>query len=76
MDTSGNPILGADITLSRSGFSDTIESTTCGQVFFNTGLGAHADYDVDVSASGYTSQTITGVNIDGTNTLAIVMVSA
>jgi prepilin-type N-terminal cleavage/methylation domain-containing protein len=76
VDTSGNPILGADITLSRSGFSDTIESTTCGQVFFNTGLGAHADYDVDVSASGYTSQTITGVNIDGTNTLAIVMVSA
>ena len=45
---------------------------TPGQVMF-AGLGAGSNYQVAVSAEGYTTQTITGINISGYNTLQVLM---
>lgn len=73
VDIDGNPIIGADVELSRSGFSKSGSTTNCGQTFFNSGLISALDYVVDVHASGYTDQTITDVSADGSNVLKITM---
>lgn len=65
VDGSGNAIPYASVTLSRPGFSDTLTASPCGQVFFNTGLTVASDYDLLVSATGYSTKSVIGVNIDG-----------
>ena len=73
VDTNNVPIVGADVTLSRAGFNDSKNSSSCGQAFFNSGLGNNADYQVDVSAAGYTNETVTNVVVDGYVTLVITL---
>jgi type II secretory pathway pseudopilin PulG len=60
----GTPIGGATIELSRPGYNTIVTSSTCGQAFFS-GLTSSSDYTLDVSASGYTTQSFTGVVITG-----------
>jgi len=71
LNTSGNPISGASVTLSRSGFTHTEMTSSCGQVFFNTGIAPETDYAVSVQASGYVDKNISDVVIDGTNNISI-----
>lgn len=63
--TSGGVALpGAMIAVSRPGYSSTLPASSCGQAFF-TGLASSTDYSVNVSASGYPSQSLTNVSISG-----------
>jgi hypothetical protein len=74
VDISGNPVIGADVQLTRSGVNQTKETSTCGQVFFNSGLSEATDYQVDVQKTGYTTQTVTGITVgDGTATLVVTL---
>ncbi len=68
-----DPVIGANVELSRGASNQTKTTTTCGQTFFNTGLSSAIDYDFDVSASGYVSQSITDVAIEGAETLNIIL---
>ncbi len=72
-DLAGDPVLGAVVDVTRPSFSDTGTTSSCGQVFFNTALSLQTDYVVAVSAPGYVTQTISDVNIDGTNTLTVTL---
>jgi len=74
VDTNQNPIIGAQVALSRGGFNISGIASTCGQVFFNSGLVSASDYEVTVSAVGYTSQTIPAVVIDGDESLVVTLV--
>ncbi len=61
---SGGTLPGASITLSRSGYTSTAISSACGQVYFS-GVTNASDYDLTVSAAGYTTQSFSGVSISG-----------
>lgn len=73
VDTSNNPIGGATVRLQNTGVDETEVTSVCGQVFFNAGLSSATDYIVDVSASGYTSENITDVEINGASTLSVTL---
>lgn len=59
---SGTKLINAEVRLERPGFSETIDSSTCGQAFF-TGLSSNIDYELTVTPSGYPAQTISAVSI-------------
>lgn len=63
-DDMGNLIPGASVTLSRSGYSQTVITSSCGTAYFG-GLTSASDYTVAISDSGYTSTNATGVSISG-----------
>jgi hypothetical protein len=56
------PITNASVTLSRSGYTQTLDTRNCGQAFFS-GLSAASDYQLDVSVDGYTTKTETALNV-------------
>ena len=72
-DTSGNPVLGADVRMRRTGFDVTKNTSICGQVFYNSGLGVFSDYSIDVTAPGYLPENVTGVSVSGNSNLVIVL---
>jgi len=72
-DTSGNPIPGATIDLTRTGFSDSGTSSVCGQYLFNSGMGINSDYQLDVSASGYLSETVSDIDVSGDTDIVVVL---
>jgi len=72
-DTNGTAIPGATVDISRSGFSDSATTGICGQVFFNSGLSAATDYQLDVSATGYTDETVSNVAVDGASTVSVTL---
>ncbi len=76
IDTNNNPVYGASVELSRPGLSETEITSTCGQVFFNSGLSAASDYEVEVQKSGYVTQTVTPIEIDGDEILKIVLIAS
>ncbi len=73
VDIDGNTIPSASVTLSRSGFSNEKITTSCGQSFFNTGLGSNSDYILTLHATGYVSQTISDVVVDGSNVQTVTL---
>jgi hypothetical protein len=75
-DTSGDAIANADVTLSRPGFSDTMTSSTCGGAFFNSGISSASDYDISVSAAGYTTRTITAYTVSGATAITVALSGA
>ncbi len=74
VDITGAPVSGASVRVTRSGYDQTKTASTCGQTFFNSGLSSATDYDVTVSRSGYTTQTISGVAIEGAQSLTVTLV--
>lgn len=74
-DAVGDPIIGADVTLSRTGYTGNDTTSVCGQTFFNSGLITETDYQVDVSAPGYTSEVVTDVTVDGASSIEITLSS-
>lgn len=64
--TTSELVTGAEITLSRSGFSATSTTDACGQAFFS-GLTA-ATYTVDAQLAGYTSVSASSTVSGATNT--------
>jgi hypothetical protein len=74
-DSSGTAIPDAELTLSRSGYTETLETSSCGQSFFS-GLNTAIDFALEVDATGYVSQTITNIDISGEDSLTVIMVDA
>jgi prepilin-type N-terminal cleavage/methylation domain-containing protein len=65
VETTGHvPITNASVTLSRTGYSQTLDTRNCGQVFFG-GLTAASDYQLDVTVDGYIAKTETAIDISG-----------
>jgi hypothetical protein len=60
----GTPVIGALVELELGAFSETKLTGSCGQVFFGS-LTADPAYTLDVSATGYTTQNLTDVDISG-----------
>lgn len=69
-DSSGNSLPGAQVEVSRPGFSDTLETGGCGQVFFS-GLSSALDYDVNVTLAGYVTATMSDVSVSGDTVVTV-----
>jgi type II secretory pathway pseudopilin PulG len=65
VDALGRTIPGAEVTLSRPGYSQTLYSNVCGQVFFTGGVSAESDYTLDVSVAGYANQSLSPFDVNG-----------
>jgi len=64
-DAIGRAVPGAEVRLNRSGYDVTQVTSTCGQTFFGSGVAAETDYDLTVSAPGYTTQVVSPLTVDG-----------
>ncbi|MCA9359882.1 carboxypeptidase regulatory-like domain-containing protein [Candidatus Kaiserbacteria bacterium] len=73
VDASGQTLPGVSVNLTRSGYDVTHITDGCGQVFFSAGVSANTDYTIDVSATGYTDETVTlfEVNADTATTITL-----
>jgi hypothetical protein len=63
-DSSGVPVSGASVTLSRSGFTKTVTTSSCGSAYFGS-VSSASDYQVSIAKAGYTSNSATAVTISG-----------
>ncbi len=68
----GSLVPNASVRLTRTPSYDTaLTSDSCGQAFFSS-LTAASTYAAMVSASGFTTKNVTGVNVSGTTRLSVV----
>lgn len=74
LNTEGNPIPGATVVLSRSGFSETQDTNLCGQIFIYSGVVVESDYDIAVSKPGYVTQNISTFSINGNTENVITLI--
>ncbi len=63
-DSSGNPVSGVTVTLSRPGYSGTTTSSSCAAAYFGS-LSAASDYSLSLSKAGYTTATYSNVPVSG-----------
>ncbi|HQU07845.1 MAG: hypothetical protein B7X04_02130 [Parcubacteria group bacterium 21-54-25] len=63
-DANGNSVSGATVSLSRTGYTSTHTTSACAGAYFGN-LSAASDYEIDISKSGYTNATFTGVSVSG-----------
>lgn len=63
-DAAGSPVAGASVTLSRSGFTRTQETSTCGAAYFG-GVPQASDFSLSVSKSGYAALSLPSVSVAG-----------
>jgi len=66
-------IPGAEVTLSRPGYNQTIKTDVCGQAFFTGGVSINNDYSIDITSAGYLDVNLTGIEIAGDVTQTIIM---
>lgn len=66
-DSTGTPVSGATVTLSRSGYSNTVSSSSCGSAYFGD-ISAASDYTVSIAKTGYTTTNFTAVPVSGQST--------
>lgn len=77
-NASGATVPNANVRIYRTAspaFDRTITSDTCGQAFFsgmNSGSGSSA-YSIQVSASGYTTYSATGVSVSGATSRSVIL---
>lgn len=64
VDSAGGAVAGAQVTLSRSGFSRVVSSSSCGGAYFGN-VPTATDYTVTVTAPGFTNFTVGGVTVTG-----------
>lgn len=74
VDNTNQPVIKAEVKLSRPGFSTTLKTGWCGQIFFD-GLTDSADYTLEISAPGFTTETITNLNITGEQVEKVILSS-
>ncbi len=63
-DSSGAIVPGASVTLSRTGYSKTAITSSCGTAYFGS-LTSASDYSINLSKTGYTTATINNVSVSG-----------
>lgn len=61
-DASGDPVPDATLTFSSGGYSDTQDSSRCGQVLFTTPAPGDA-YDLTITKPSYASQNLSGITV-------------
>lgn len=66
-NNAGAPVAGVSVTLSRSGYSNTILSSSCGAAYFGAITSAN-NYTVRIVKTGYTTSTFTNVSVSGAAT--------
>ena len=71
----GGFIEGANVSLTRTGYSENENTSTCGQTYFGS-LGNYSDYDVQVSKSGYVTEDVTDVVVSGDTELSVVLTTS
>jgi len=71
-DSSGEPIVGATVNITGS-LSRTGTTSWCGQTFFGS-MNDAPDYSFEISAEGYTTQTINPVVISGDTVQSVLLV--
>lgn len=64
-DAFGRAVPGAKVQLTRPGYDETRFTGACGQAYFPGAASAQIDFNAIVSATGYISQTINNIDIDG-----------
>lgn len=69
-DSTGSPVSGATVTLSRSGYTSTVSSSLCGNAYFGS-IASSASYSVQIAKTGYTTKTFTSVSVSGTSTYVV-----
>lgn len=63
-DSAGVAVPNATVTVSRTGFTQTVTTSSCGGAYFG-GLTSATTYTITVSKAGYTTDTNTNVTISG-----------
>lgn len=63
-DAAGAAVPGAEVTLSRGAYTETVTASSCGAAYFG-GLTTASDYTVTIHKSGYTDETFTSVTVTG-----------
>ena len=66
-DNTGTVVPHASVTLSRSGGSATVLSSSCGSAYFGA-LSSATDYTVSIAKTGYTTTNFTNVPVSGVTT--------
>lgn len=75
-DTTGRPIPGATVSLSRPSYSEVRTTGGCGQVFFVGTATVQVDYELQIVAPGYVTEVLPAVAIDGDVVTTIVLADA
>ncbi len=63
-NSNGIPVSGATVTLTNTGYSKTISSSSCADAYFG-GLSSSNKYTIVITKAGYTTTTINNVNVSG-----------
>jgi hypothetical protein len=69
----GADISGATVTLTRSGYTGTKLSSSCGNSYFGN-LTSAVNYTLTVTKSGYTTQTINNVSVTGSTLYTVTLI--
>ncbi|MHB8860445.1 MAG: hypothetical protein ACYC48_01780 [Minisyncoccota bacterium] len=69
-DNAGAIVPGALVTLSRTGYSKSVLSSSCGVAYFG-GISSASDYTVTAVKSGYTTTSTTGTVVSGASSISI-----
>ncbi|MBY0310243.1 carboxypeptidase-like regulatory domain-containing protein [Patescibacteria group bacterium] len=73
VDGTGVPVPVATVELRRGAFSETDTADACGQTFFSSGIAPEPDYELEVSAPGFTASTINPVAINGDTSVTVTL---
>lgn len=75
VDAVGKAIIGAAVTLSRTGYNSVVNTGWCGQSFFD-GLTQAGDYTLEVVAPGYITSVTDPFSVSGTSVQKISLVAS
>jgi hypothetical protein len=73
-DSSGQPIPGALVELSRPGYSESIETGLCGQSFFSSMSSSNIDFSISAQAPGYVAESVSDISVDGESDYTITLI--
>jgi len=71
-DDSGVVVEGANVLLTRTGYSENEDSTSCGQTYFGS-LREFSNYALEVSKSGFVTESVVDVDVSGDTVLSVVL---
>ncbi len=66
-DNAGTALAGASVTLARTGYAQTVTSSSCGAAYFG-GIASATDYTLTIAKAGYATTSFSGVTAAGAST--------
>ncbi len=73
VDGLGRSIPGVDVNLSRAGYDVTLQTNSCGQVFFTGGVSDNSDYTLTSSATGYSDDIQSSFAVSGDTVVSVTL---